>query len=342
MESVFVSYSHQDSEFTDRLIRDLRYSDVPATYDKWLLKVGDSIIDRIADAVVAATSVVAIVSSNSVASEWVRKELSLAMTSEINGQSVKVLPAVIDECAVPASISDKLFADFRHQYFWGLRKLLEALDPRDRESGWESRFRRLDNAQELGAQFERILESGDIAEVREWVRARAQVLLLLLGRRWALSEAIHGFGFGRGRESIDYLIANGQSFRFEFQAVRLGPVHWSGQSVSEVQALADIVSCFVIDCRENYEEFCRAASIRFSEDQIGPPSFVGYPEEFARRHEIRGTLLVGRRDEYRDEHERLRQEIHERTNGMIEVASYDRLLDAIGEQRRHRNQSASQ
>ena len=175
MESVFVSYSHQDAEFTDRLIRDLQYSQVPATYDKWLLKVGDSIIDRIAAAVSAASNVVAIVSSNSVASNWVRKELSLAMTSEIKGHSVKVLPAVIDDCDVPASIADKLFADFRKQYFWGLTKLLEALDPSGGDSRWESRFRRLDDLQQLEQQFEMILESGNPLELRDWVRSRAQV-----------------------------------------------------------------------------------------------------------------------------------------------------------------------
>jgi hypothetical protein len=61
------------------------------------------------------------------------------MASEIKGQSVKVLPAVIDECTVPSSISDKMFADFRRGYFWGLTKLVEALDPRDPKSRWEYR-----------------------------------------------------------------------------------------------------------------------------------------------------------------------------------------------------------
>jgi hypothetical protein len=332
MESVFVSYSHQDSEFTDRLIRDLRYSDVPATYDKWLLKVGDSIIDRIAEAVATAASVVAIVSSSSVASAWVRKELSLAMTREIHSRAVKVLPAVIDECDVPASISDKLYADFRRNYFWGLTKLLEALDPRERESRWESRFHSLGDTHLLGEQFEGVLGSGQMAVVKDWVQSSSHILLQLFGRRWALSESIRDFGFGRAREDIDFLVVNGQSFKFEFQAIRLGPVQWSSASVSEVQAQAEKLGQFVVSCRENYEEFCRAASIRFSETQIGPPAFVGYPDRFARRHEIRGTLLVGRRNDYRDEQERLRQETYERTNGLVEIASYDRLLDALAAQ----------
>ena len=92
--------------------------------------------------------------------------------------------------------------------------LLEALDPRDRRSRWELRHRRLDATDHLAEQFERLLDSGQFAEVKEWVRSRTQVLLLLVGHQWALSEAIHDFGFGKSRESIDYLVANGQSFRF--------------------------------------------------------------------------------------------------------------------------------
>lgn len=55
MSSVFVSYSHQDAAFADRLVSDLCLSAIPATYDKWLLQVGDSIIEKISAAVEDAT-----------------------------------------------------------------------------------------------------------------------------------------------------------------------------------------------------------------------------------------------------------------------------------------------
>ena len=333
MESVFVSYSHQDAEFADRLVRDLRYSDVPATYDKWILKVGDSIIDRIAEAVTTAASVVAIISSSSVESEWVRKELSLAMTREINGRTVQVLPAVIDDCDIPASISDKLFADFRRHYYSGLSQLLEVLDPRDRESRWE-RYRRQDYSPQLEQELEEILASGTPVQIRNWMCVNSPVLLLLFGHRWDFSEAIQDFGFGESRESIDYLMANGQSFRFDFQAVSLGPAHWLSGTASELHALTDDVNRFVTSCIGNLDEFCRAASIRFSERQIAPPSFIGYPEDFARRHEIKGTVLMGRRHEYHEEQEKIRHEIFKRTDGLVEIASYDRLLNSMRERKR--------
>lgn len=55
MSNVFISYSHQDGAFADRLVSDLRLSAIPATYDKWLLRVGDSIIEKISAAVTAAS-----------------------------------------------------------------------------------------------------------------------------------------------------------------------------------------------------------------------------------------------------------------------------------------------
>ncbi len=335
MESVFVSYSHWDAEFVDRLVRDLRYSDVPATYDKWLLKVGDSIIDRIAEAVTSAASVVAILSKNSVKSEWVRRELSLAMTKEIKGRTVKVLPAVIDDCDIPASISDKLFADFRGQYYWGLTKLLEVLDPRDLESQWKSKYRRQDYSPQLEHDLENVLAAGSLEQMRTWMRINSPVLLLLFGHRWAFCKAIHDFGFGNAREFIDYLMVSGQSFRFEFQAVSLGPPNWLSSAANEVHTLANGVSRFVTNCRSNFDEFCRAASIRFSMDQIGPPSFIGYPQDLAERHELKGTLLIGRRHEYHDEQEKVRHHIYKSTDGLVEIASYDRLLDSIRQRERY-------
>jgi TIR domain len=74
MQTVFVSYSHTDSDFVDRLVLDLREWEVPATYDKWLLRVGDSIIEKIATTVVDAASVMAVLSSAAVESSWVKKE----------------------------------------------------------------------------------------------------------------------------------------------------------------------------------------------------------------------------------------------------------------------------
>ena len=97
MRTVFIIYSHDDSDFADRLALDLRESDVPATYDKWLLQVGDSIIEKISSTVSEADSVIALLSPSSVKSQWVKKELAIAMAGEISKRDIKVLPALLKD-----------------------------------------------------------------------------------------------------------------------------------------------------------------------------------------------------------------------------------------------------
>jgi len=56
--------------------------------------------------------VAAVISKNSIKSDWVQKEISLAMTREIEDRRVTVLPLLIEKCTLPASLSDKFYADF--------------------------------------------------------------------------------------------------------------------------------------------------------------------------------------------------------------------------------------
>jgi hypothetical protein len=44
---VFISYSHADSPFVDRLAADLQAAEIDVWVDRWEVKVGDSIINRI-------------------------------------------------------------------------------------------------------------------------------------------------------------------------------------------------------------------------------------------------------------------------------------------------------
>lgn len=73
--------------------------------------------------------VAAVISQNSIASAWVQKELSLAMSKEIAGRRVVVLPIVIDDCELPDSLRDKLYADFRdpNAFEESFAKLLKAI-----------------------------------------------------------------------------------------------------------------------------------------------------------------------------------------------------------------------
>jgi hypothetical protein len=99
--------------------------------DEGELEIGDSLIQRIGQGLYECDYIVAVISHSSVHSRWVQKELQLAMTREIEGRIVRVLPVVIESCtdAMPFFLRDKLYADFTapgtHED--ALRRLLRAL-----------------------------------------------------------------------------------------------------------------------------------------------------------------------------------------------------------------------
>ena len=74
------------------------------------MRIGDSLIEKISAAIHDTDFVAAVISQHSVKSTWVKKELSLAMTKEINGKRVVVLPLLVEKCDLPFFLSDKLYA----------------------------------------------------------------------------------------------------------------------------------------------------------------------------------------------------------------------------------------
>lgn len=112
MPTIFLSHSSADKPFARRLANRLERAGIAVWIDEAELNVGDSLLHKIADAIDKADYVAAIISSHSVQSSWVQKELQLAMTKEIHGQEVVVLPIKIDDCVLPSFLTDKLYADF--------------------------------------------------------------------------------------------------------------------------------------------------------------------------------------------------------------------------------------
>jgi hypothetical protein len=209
MRKVFVSYSHENSDFADRLVSDLQLSKVPATYDKWVLNVGDSIIARISQEVSGSDHVIALLSSASVKSNWVGKELSLAITGEIASNKVKVLPALIEDCVVPEMLSDKLYADFRLDYYQGLRALLRALLPQGlAQKRIASRIVRLEEIEAGRAEFSRMLEHADRDVIINWLRDNPSTFSGLFGHLWTVFEIIPSPTIPG--ETIDFAVINGQ------------------------------------------------------------------------------------------------------------------------------------
>lgn len=113
MGSVFLSHSHEDRGFVRKVAADLTVAGVTVWLDEAEIKVGDSLIRKLEEGLSKVTYVAAFLSPSSVASEWVTKELHVALTEEINSRRVIVLPLLIQDCGIPRFLSDKCYIDFR-------------------------------------------------------------------------------------------------------------------------------------------------------------------------------------------------------------------------------------
>jgi hypothetical protein len=105
---IFISYSHEDKTFVDRLAMQLVAYKAKVWLDKWELHVGDSLIKRIQDAIAGASALLVVLSKASVKSEWCKKELSAGLVRELEEKRVVVLPVLKEDCEVPLFLRDKL------------------------------------------------------------------------------------------------------------------------------------------------------------------------------------------------------------------------------------------
>lgn len=124
---VFISYSSKDSEFVERLANDLSKSVKRVWWDRWEIKVGDSITSKINEGIDRNDYLILVLSPNSVESSWVQKELNAGLMRELQTRNVVVLPILIGDCDIPPLIADKRYADFRASYEQGLAELLPAI-----------------------------------------------------------------------------------------------------------------------------------------------------------------------------------------------------------------------
>jgi hypothetical protein len=124
--SIFISYSHSDAAFVNRLATALVESNTHVWVDSWELNVGDSILDRVQAAMKESDALLIVLSKASVASDWCRKELNAGLMRELDEKRVLVLPVLVEDCDVPMFLREKKYADFRIAFADGFKALVEA------------------------------------------------------------------------------------------------------------------------------------------------------------------------------------------------------------------------
>lgn len=124
---LFVCHASEDKPFVERLVRELDRRALYAWFDRREILVGDSIVEKVSQALGKSKYVIAVLSASSVRKPWVMREMSSSLMRQLTGSEVSILPILIETCAVPPLIADLKYADFRHSFSEGMRDLLAAI-----------------------------------------------------------------------------------------------------------------------------------------------------------------------------------------------------------------------
>lgn len=124
---VFISHSSKDKPFIRRLTSDLTKADIKVWLDEQNIMVGDSISERISQALAKSDFFIIAVSKHSGGSDWVQRELNSSIMAELSRRAIHILPIKLDDTAMPTLLADKMYADFSTSYDTGLRHLVDAI-----------------------------------------------------------------------------------------------------------------------------------------------------------------------------------------------------------------------
>jgi hypothetical protein len=184
MSSIFLSHSHSDKPFARKLAADLRISGHTVWIDEAEINIGDSLVAKIREGIDQVDYVGAIISSSSVASEWVTRELDLASNREMRERRVVVLPLLVERVPLPGFLDGKLYGDFcdPDSYAASFEKLLRALGPAQPLPKPSS----AEELEDLRAQ----LAQAQAAAAQHASVARAHETLALRGKSPKLAKAI--------------------------------------------------------------------------------------------------------------------------------------------------------
>lgn len=125
---IFISYNHSDKNTAETLAKFLVKAKQNVWIDKWELNAGDSLIERIENALGGADAILVLLSKDSIKSQWCRKELKSGLIRELEEKSVLVIPIVLDDCKIPLFLREKLCIDLRKDKDDQLALLLRSLE----------------------------------------------------------------------------------------------------------------------------------------------------------------------------------------------------------------------
>jgi len=126
-KTAFFSYAHEDKDFAGRIENELRKAGIKVWWDRWEIKAGDSLIQKIfVEGLSKCDIFLILLSSASVRSKWVREELDSAMIRKIEGVT-RIIPLIKEKCEIPPPLRALLWVDLSEDFDAGIRRVIKSI-----------------------------------------------------------------------------------------------------------------------------------------------------------------------------------------------------------------------
>ncbi len=136
MSHVFICHSSKDKDFVRRLSVGIESFGMDVWLDENELAPGDSLSKEIPKAIEEAQFCLAVISSNSVQSKWVEKELSLSFMEDVARKGNFIIPVLKEYIKeLPRQLRDIVYADFTTDWNKGLSQLRKTFTKRVSSDG---------------------------------------------------------------------------------------------------------------------------------------------------------------------------------------------------------------
>lgn len=135
--NVFLSHSRDDNQVAQKVRKYLVHHGISVFDDKNDIATGANLTASISEAINTSDAVLFFISKSSDKSQWVRQEMSLAVSNKFHGKDVKLIPIVVEKNAeIPFFLKDYVYLDISgsSNFESSMNKLLEGLTTEQKTS----------------------------------------------------------------------------------------------------------------------------------------------------------------------------------------------------------------
>lgn len=116
----FLCHSSTDKSVVKEIAEYLENNNIEIWLDEWEMTPGDSLADKISQGLESSDRIIVFISPESIKSNWVKQELSVALGMEINGLKGEkfIIPVLLNNLTLmPIMLIDKFYVDFNKMPF---------------------------------------------------------------------------------------------------------------------------------------------------------------------------------------------------------------------------------